>query len=276
MEAAWTAILGAVQGATEFLPVSSSGHLALGQMLLEGAGAHGAAPAHPLLLEILLHVATLFAVIAIYRREVLGAIVGAGRAAAALFSGRLAALCASDEGANLAVAILVGTIPTAAVALLLEEPAVALGRNPVGLGACFLACACVLASTYWWRGGRRRLDWRAALVIGLFQGVAALPGLSRSGTTIAVALALGMEREEAARFSFLLSIPAIAGAAILEVDLAAMATGGMLGAYALGAVVAFATGLAALLLIIRAVRGGRLWLFAPYVAAVGVVSILLF
>lgn len=275
MEVLWTAILGAVQGATEFLPVSSSGHLAVGQLLLDRAGGMARLPGQPLLLEILLHLATVLAVLVVYRREVWGILRSLWGAVAALFTGRLLSHCAVNDDANLAVSIVVGTVPTAAIAIGLEGSAVKIATDPVGLGVSFLACACILASTFWWKSRGRRLSWRAALLIGLFQGVAALPGISRSGTTIAVALALGIDREEAARFSFLLSVPAILGAAILEIDPGALAAGERVWAYGAGAAAAFAVGLGALLLLIRVVRRGKMWAFAPYVAAVGVASLAL-
>lgn len=275
METLWIAILGAVQGATEFLPVSSSGHLAAAQMFLKGFAHVESLSDQPLLLEILLHLATVLAVITVYRREVLGIMLSLGGALKALFAGRLLTHCAVDDDANLAVSIVIGTLPTGVVALLIKDRAVLIGSDPVGLGICFIACALVLMSTYWWKGKGRRLSWRAALIIGIFQGVAALPGISRSGTTIAVALALGVEREEAARFSFLLSVPAILGAAALEIDPQALAAGHRVGAYAVGALAAFAVGLGALMLLLRVVKKGRMWAFAPYVAAVGVATIVL-
>ena len=106
--------------------------------------------------------------------------------------------------------------------------------------------------------------------------MAVLPGISRSGATIVAALAFGLKREEAARFSFLLSIPAILGAAVLELDVSAIAAGGHSWAFALGALTAFVVGFGALTLLIRLVRKGRLWLFAPYVAAVGVAMMVFF
>jgi undecaprenyl-diphosphatase len=271
----WITLLGAVQGATEFLPVSSSGHLAVGQLMLFGGAVDGGLADQPLLLEVLLHLATLLAVLLVYRRDALAAIRGAGRGLVALLRGRLGRVAGEDDGVNLALCIVVGLLPTAGIGFLLREPAVIISGSSLGLGLTFLACACLLIATRWWPGGTRRLDWKLALVIGVVQGLAVLPGISRSGVTIATALALGLDREEAARFSFLMSVPAILGAAALELDLDALTAGEHAVGFAAGAVAAFAVGLAALLLLIRLVRGGRLWMFAPYVAAMGVFSLFL-
>jgi undecaprenyl-diphosphatase len=276
MESLWIALLGAIQGATEFLPVSSSGHLAAGQLALAGSEVSHILSDKPLLLEVLLHLATLAAVVVVYRREVIGALCGAGRGVSALMHLKLRRIASVDDDVNLAVAIIVGTLPTGVIGLAIRNPAAAVSRSPLALGICFLGCACFLLASRWWLGGNKRLSWRVALVIGVVQGMAVLPGISRSGVTIVAALGLGLKREEAARFSFLLSIPAILGAAVLELDVSAIAAGGHTWAFALGALSAFVVGLGALTLLIRLVRKGRLWLFAPYVAAVGVAMLVLF
>jgi len=273
VEFIWFIVLGAVQGATEFLPVSSSGHLAVGQLMLFGGEVDGGLTDQPLLLEVLLHLATLLAVVVVYRRDVLLVIRGLGRGLAALFRGRLGRVAAEDEGVGLALSLVAGLVPTAAIGFALRGPAAAVSGSPHGLGLAFLACACLLVASRWWPGGSRPLDWRLGFLIGVVQGLAVLPGVSRSGVTIAAGLALGLGREEAARFSFLLSVPAILGAAALELDVEGLAAGGHGPAFAAGALVAFAVGLAALLFLIRVVRGGRLWMFAPYVAAVAVFSL---
>jgi undecaprenyl-diphosphatase len=269
MDIAWTAALGAVQGLTEFLPISSSGHLAAAELAAPRLGFAGAGGDQPLLLGVLLHVATLAAVLVCFRAAALDAIRGFGRGLAALARGKLGAAIDSDEGTRLALAICVGTVPTGAIGLALERPTAGIAGSPLALGLCFVACAAVLFATRWWPGGARRLDWRAALVIGIVQGIAVLPGVSRSGVTIAAGLALGLPREEAVRFSFLLSVPAIAGAALLELDTSMLGAGGDGAAFGAGCATAFGVGFFALVLLRRIVRGGRLWLFAPYVAAVG-------
>lgn len=268
-------ILGAIQGATEFLPVSSSGHLALGKLLMADGPLARVIAEQPLTLDILLHLATLLAVGIYYRKEIAAALRGFGRSLIAVKDQRFRAVLREDEGANLAWAVIVGTLPTGIIGLLLENAAVAVSTTPMLLGCSFMACAGILIASRFWQGGERRLTMKLALLIGIAQGVAVLPGISRSGTTIAVALALGLGRKEAARFSFLLSMPAIIGAALLEMDLDALQSSGQLGSFLLGAACAFAVGLLALVLLVQLVRRGRLWVFAPYVAAAGFFSMFL-
>ncbi|MCP4676047.1 MAG: undecaprenyl-diphosphate phosphatase [Deltaproteobacteria bacterium] len=272
MEILWITLLGVVQGATEFLPVSSSGHLAAGQLLIARVQPGTSLAAQPLTLEILLHLATFLAVIVYFRREVWAGLQGGGRGAIGLLKGNLGKLAKEDDGVNLALAVVVGTIPTAIIGLFMKNPASIVSESPVSLGFSFIGCACLLFASRWWPGGRRRLSLRIALLIGLVQGIAVIPGISRSGATIAVGLALGLEREDAARFSFLLSLPAILGAALLELDFESLGADENTIAYLLGGIAAFAVGLAALHLLIRLVRSGRFWLFAPYVGAVGVMT----
>ena len=269
MDVLWTAVLGAVQGLTEFLPVSSSGHLAACALWAERLGLGGARGEEPLLLGVVLHVATLAAVLVYFRAQALDAVLGAGRGLKALARGRLREALEADAGVGLALAICVGTIPTGAIGLVIKGPTERIEGSPAALGLCFLATAALLAATRWWKGGARRLDWRAALIIGIVQGIAVLPGVSRSAATIVAGLALGLDREEAVRFSFLLSVPAVAGAALLEIRPQEIAVAGHGPAFAVGCAVAFGVGMLSLSALRRIVVGGRLWWFAPYVAAVG-------
>jgi undecaprenyl-diphosphatase len=260
-----------VQGATEFLPVSSSGHLALGRHLLHV----DAFAASPLLMDIALHLATLAAVVFVYRKDVAALLKGAVRIGAAIPAGQSARVFRTDESARLLVFILLATIPTGFIGIAMEQTGVAaaVGDHPHWLGAAFITGAIILLSSRF--AAREPADMTAltALLIGVAQGIAVLPGISRSGTTIAVALLLKVARPDAARFSFLLSIPAILGAALLECSPAALFDNPATGPLLAGAAVAFATGIAALLLLIRLVNNGRFWLFAPYVAAVGCAAI---
>lgn len=273
METIFVALLGAVQGATEFLPVSSSGHLAAGQLVLgERLGAY---LDQSLTLEILLHLATLLAVIVFYRKDILGCAQGVGRSFVAVFHGNLTEQLRNDLGARLALAVVIGSIPTAVLGLGLEESSKSVGETPFTLGLSFMGTACFLLASRWWKGGSRDLTLPIALIIGVVQGLAVLPGISRSGATIVAALALGMDREDAARFSFLLSVPAIAGAALLKIDIDQILAEGRFETYLLGALSAFVIGVVALIFLVRLVRGGRLWLFAPYVAAVGMATMFL-
>ena len=269
MEDLWLIALGAVQGATEFLPVSSSGHLAAGQILL-GSDETGADS--PLLFEILVHLATLLAVVAVYRRDLIAVVEGAVAGLIGAPKRRLGDLIEKDDRVNTAACLVIGSIPTALVGLALRDPAGVVAVSPLGLGASFLGCACLLFASRWWRGGDARLSFRTAIAIGAVQGVAVLPGISRSGVTIAAGLALGLAPKEAARFSFLLAVPAIVGAAALEIDLNSLMSADRIVGYLFAFLAAFAVGLAALVLVVRIVGRGRLWLFSFYVAAIGLAS----
>jgi undecaprenyl-diphosphatase len=268
METVWIMVLGVIQGATEFLPVSSSGHLAAAQMFIQKNDLAMPLADQPLLLEILLHMATLLAVIVYFWRDLLEAVKGAGRLATSVTKTQFVDLITTDDGANMALAVVVGTVPTAVIGLAMRDPAGFISKSAMGLGVSFFCCACLLFASRSWPGGKRRLTWRIALIIGLVQGIAVLPGISRSGATIAIALALGLDRVQAVRYSFLLSLPAILGAAVLELDFNKLVANDNNAAYLFGGIGAFVIGLGALFVLNRLVRAGRLWVFAPYVGAV--------
>lgn len=248
----WQAIvLGVVQGVTEFLPVSSDGHLALAQLLIPGFSQPG------LVFDVALHLGTVVAVVALEWPRVIEA---------------LRARTAVRLGAQLALA----TALTAAVALPLRTFAETSYQRPLVIAAGFAATALLLLVGRGASGalGPAVTPWRTVALVGLVQGSAVLPGLSRSGSTIPLGLACGLERRWAADFSFLLSVPAVLGAAFVEEvthhqEVVAAAPTLWLPAL-LGAIVAGLTGAAALTLVRRVVQGGRLHLFALYVAPLAV------
>ncbi len=251
-------ILAAVQGLTEFLPVSSSGHLVLLEHWLGTAEGN-------VMLAVVLHCGTLGSVLWVYRRELL----------------RLARL--DREGLRYLLALAVGTVPAAAVGLLLDDLVDRLFASPLATGAALLVTAAILWST---RSVRRAPDraaavWRPrspglgrALLIGAAQAVAITPGISRSGTTIAASLWLGLERGEAARFSFLLSVPAIGGALLLGLLKEDWALPGGAGTPLAGLLVAFLFGVLAVRWTARAVRRRRFWLFSLYCLGLGLATML--
>ena len=273
MDTLWTVVLGAIQGATEFLPVSSSGHLSFSKMLLADNDKMAALYDQPLMLEILLHLATLCTVMVVYRKELMLVVKGAISAVSSMIQRNLVASATKDDGLNLAVAIVVGTLPTAAIGLLIKDHVELVSSSPSGLGFCFLICAFLLFLTRFFVNKDKRLTWKTALIIGVAQGIAVFPGISRSGTTIAVALALGIKKEEAAKFSFLLSIPAIIGASIVELDFVRLGQSDAVAPLVLSAIAAFVIGLLAIITLLKILKQGRLWLFAPYLAIVGIASI---
>ncbi|MCA9429214.1 MAG: undecaprenyl-diphosphate phosphatase [Candidatus Omnitrophica bacterium] len=267
-----SAYLGFIQGLTEFLPVSSSGHLALSRILLEKFGVSTGGLGHDLFMEVLLHVGTLLVVIGYYRREIgqfLNEWTGLGSAPSTTVP---AGVCKSWT-----LYIIVTTLVTAGLAIPMKDQIEAAfhSLNAVGIGLLFTAFILFVSS---WASKNRpesaakSMNLGFAIIIGLAQFIAVSPGVSRSGTTIAVALLLGLKREQAVTYSFLISIPAILGAALLtakDVDHVHL-LGPMIGM-----VVAMIFGWLALVLLVRLVLQGKLWGFSVYCLIVGSLALLL-
>lgn len=249
-------VLGLIQGVTEFLPVSSDGHLAVGARLF---GLNDA----PLALSVALHAGTLLATILAFRADL-------ATLARETWSGRkdFAAWRASGSG-RLIFAVVVATIPTGIIGLALKDHVEHWSHDTQIVAACLLGSALMVGLTRFGRGEQEVPSLKEAFVIGVFQGLAVLPGLSRSGSTIAVAMLLGVAGPSAFRFSFLCSLPAVAGAVLLELGNPAELIA--LGWPALfGAVVAFVSGCASLLLLRGLVHRGNLYVFAFYLVPLAV------
>jgi undecaprenyl-diphosphatase len=242
--------LGAVQGVTEFLPVSSSGHLAI-FALLSGEGGL------PLRSAVLLHASTLAATALVLRRDL------ATVAREALQDG---------PGRATAIAIVLGSIPTAILGLTLEPMARWALHSPAAIGVGLLASAIACEATRGRHDGTDLPTVRVALLVGLAQGFAVMPGISRSAATIACGLWAGLSPMAAFRFSFLLSMPAIAGATLLELGSAEEAAV-FTAQDGLAAALAFATGAAALLALRVVLARGHLRRFAWYLWPLGVAMI---
>jgi undecaprenyl-diphosphatase len=243
---------------TEFLPVSSSGHLALLEQIWN-------VPEQTRLpLVAMLHVGTALAVIGFFAPRLwVIARCSVGRDTGERGRGRV-----------LIAGVALGTIPAGLVGLLLRDRLDAAFSNPLLVAALLVVTGGVLFGTRFIHRTDRRLTLVAAGFIGLAQAIAILPGISRSGVTIAAALYLGIRREEAFEFSFLLSLPAVIGAGLLElrhIDLAGLGAATVL----VGVVVAFGSGLGALVLLRKAVAARRLYWFAYYCWAAGVAALLL-
>ena len=257
-------LLGVLQGATEFLPVSSSGHLVLAPWLFGW-------PTPGLAFTIVAHWGTALAVVAYFWRDWVNV------AQAALRSLRERSL--ANPQARLAWGIVLGTIPAALIGFLLEDFFEDMFARPATAASFLLVTAALLATTEWLGRRERDLDeltWLDALVVGLAQALAILPGISRSGATIAGGLARGLRREPAARFSFLLATPIILGAGLLKVlDLA---QAGDLAAQAPVLIVGFVTaglvGLGCIHFLMRYLQRRRLYPFAVYCAVAGVACLL--
>ena len=259
MDVFWAALLGLIQGLTEFLPVSSSGHLVLAGFMI-------GLPSTGLVFELVLHVATLAAVIFYYRSDVAALLLAVPRALRAPLSGYR-----EDESVRLGILVVVASVPTAVIGLGFKDEFESLTAYPQAVGGALLVTALVLAATHYIRPKEQHLTLKVALLVGLAQGLAITPGVSRSGATIAVALLFGVASVHAARFSFLISIPAVGGAALLKL------TGG-LGALDLmpvvvGFVVSLVSGYLALSWLVALVQARRFAAFAPYCAVVGLLAI---
>ncbi|MEE3371640.1 MAG: undecaprenyl-diphosphate phosphatase [Planctomycetota bacterium] len=243
-------VLAILQGITEFLPVSSSGHLVvLASVLLDESD-----PALNLTaINVVLHLGTLLTILVFYRQRILTLLKSERRTLALVATGTLPA-------------VLVG-LP---LKIFLEEAL----TEPLLAGTLLIGTGTLLISTSKIREGNQSIDsltYRNAILIGIGQSLAILPGLSRSGTTISVALFVGVKRQAAAEFSFLLAIPAIAGAGLLEAKdlLQASSTSAPLVYLALGAALAFTVGTIALRWLLRWLQTGRLAWFAWWCIPLG-------
>lgn len=258
-------VLGVVQGITEWLPVSSSGHLVIVQETL-GLEA-------TLFLDLLLHVGTLLVVLVFYRGTVAGILTALVQAPGALAEGRSwRQVWLEDPHRRLALLVVVGSVPTAIIGFAFEDVFVGFFSSLLVVGAALIATgtSLMLSRLAPEADDPPQVGWGAALAIGALQGLAIIPGISRSGATIGGALLLGVERELAVRFSFLLSVPAILGATILQADGAALAAAGAnLPAYAVGVVVSMLVGYGALALLVYIVKQETFHRFAWYCWPVG-------
>ena len=253
--------LGILQGLTEFLPVSSSGHLVIGEALL-GLNMPG------LSLEIWLHFGTLMAVLIYFRRRFVDLFMAA--------AGRGMKESANSDRALIG-AIIIGTVPAVVAGLLFKSQIESVFDSPRFAAAMLIVTGLILIITRRAKNTGRKINLPRGLVVGLAQMAAILPGISRSGSTIAGAMFLGVEPAVAAEFSFLLAAPIIALAFghDLVFSGAALFSSEMIGLYLVGTLAAFAIGLLAIHYLLRIIRTGRFYLFGFYCFAAGAVSLIL-
>ena len=273
LDAIW---LGIIQGLTEFLPVSSSGHLRLMHAWLntETEG--------DLFFDILLHIGTLVAVGFVYRETIVRVVKDAFAHLPKLVSGPRAALEAS-EGLRYVLLAVIATLPTGVAGVLMSDTMDSDFFSPTIVGGLLLLNGAMLWSSRYSEG--REVEGRAlsvagigpreALFIGIAQSVAILPGISRSGMTIVTALFLGAQRMKAAEFSFLISIPAIAGALVLKLTDGVVIDSASVAPYAAGALISATVGVVALLFLLRLVKKAQFHHFAFYCWALGLTAIVL-
>ena len=266
-------ILGLIQGATEFIPVSSSGHLVLTPWLLGW-------PAPGLVFDTVVHWGTLAALLAVFWQD-LWRLLRAWLTSV-WSSIRRSGVVGGEVRTDARVAwwIIIGTVPAALLGWLFEEWFERLFATPLAAAGFLLLTAAILAASERW--GRRNKPLQQmgpadALLIGLAQAAAIAPGISRSGATIGMGLARGLRRDVAARYSFLLSTPIIFGAGLFKLlDLfGASGASGQLPALIVGFLAAAASGYGCIRFLLRYLQRGRLYPFAIYCAVVGVAILLL-
>ncbi len=253
-------LLGLLQGISEFLPISSSGHLALAGILfgVKDAG---------LTLSVLLHAGTLLATALVLRKRLLVAVSEGVRALAS------PSLFRSSPGGQDALFVILASVPTAIIGLSVRDQVDLWTRSPLVVGLGFLFTTGLLISTYFAKPGVvEHPGYKQALLLGVVQGIAVAPGVSRSGITIAVALFLGVARARAFELSMLMSVPAVLGATLVELP-------HMLGNITdfpvalFGAGVACVSGIVAMLALRRIVVGGLFPLFALWVFPLAVATL---
>lgn len=275
-------ILGLLQGLAEFLPISSSGHLVLGKELLgmEEAG---------MFFDIMLHAGTLLSIFVVFRKKIVDMIVG----------------CIRRDKTQLKEVgyIVLASIPTAIIGIGFKKPLESLFENPRAVCCALLVTATLLFVSQWGKTGSKhpecegvQMDWWRALVTGVVQGIACIPGISRSGSTISGMIFLGVNRKYAGEFSFLMSIPAVGGAALLDVikwvkcqdpetvaryaiekpekALACADASGFTPELLVGMIVAFIFGIIALKWLMAFVQKGKFHYFSYYLWAAGILGLI--
>ena len=264
---------GLVQGLTEFLPISSSGHLGLFQHFTGTAGDES------LFFNLMLHLGTLAAVIAAYYEDILGMFVELCRMVMELFTGKFH-WKPKNNRRKLLYMLVLATLPMVAIIPMRHFVAQITGDADIVVeGFAFLVTSLLLFCACRVRRGTAKIEKmraRNAVVIGLFQDLATIPGISRSGATMSSAIMMGFDREFAARFSFLLSIPAILGGSVFEIGDAVKQgiTVGFLPLF-LGMLTAAIVGYAAIWLLRKMIVTNKFVIFAWYTLAVGVITVII-
>jgi undecaprenyl-diphosphatase len=250
-------ILGIIQGLTEFLPVSSSGHLEIGHALL-GVKSH-----NNLMFAIVVHVATVLSTIVVFRKDIHELITG------------LLKFKWNSETIFI-VKLLFSSVPVVILGLFFQEDIEKFFTgNLYFVGCMLLFTASLLTLTHFVKSGNGKITFLKALIIGISQALAVLPGISRSGTTIATGLLLKSKKDEIARFSFLMVLIPIIGAAFLDIISGDITSNGTIELLPLviGFVSAFVSGLLACSWMIKIVRRGKLIYFAIYCSVIGLIAI---
>lgn len=251
-------ILGIIQGLTEFLPVSSSGHLELGAALLGG----DRLPEESLMFTVVLHFATALATLIVFRKDIVEILTG-------LFKGEW------NEETQFSVKIVLSMIPAVIVGLFFEEQLEQFfGGKIIFVGSMLLVTALLLFLADKAKNTDKQVSFTNAIIVGLAQAVAMLPGISRSGATISTSVLLGIDKNKAARFSFLMVVPLIFGKIAKDIlDGGLVFTEDTFGYLAVGFIAAFISGYFACVWMIALVRKSKLTYFAIYCTIIGLIAI---
>ncbi len=246
MNIVWALILGALQGLTEFLPISSSGHLVIAQDLIPGFSQPG------VLFEVVLHLGTLVAIIIYFKNKIL------------------------KLTKKYIIYLAVGTIPAAVVGFLFQANIEVFFESTKVVGAALLITALINFGTDKVKAKRKELSPVSALLIGAAQAFAIIPGISRSGSTIFAGTKSGLRRKETAQFSFLLSAPAVLGANILQFMSVGPSTNLSLAVYFSGFVASLVVGYFSIKIVIDFLISKKFGVFAVYCAVLGIIALLWF
>ncbi|MBN1968145.1 MAG: undecaprenyl-diphosphatase UppP [Candidatus Delongbacteria bacterium] len=265
-------VMGIIQGATEFLPISSSGHLAILHKFL------GLNTESNLFFDVVLHLGTLLAVLIFYRNDIRDIISGFFYGMTSLVKkNSFKDSYLTSKYPRLSLLIIVGSIPTAIIGLLFKDRFEELAGNLLAVGIALTITGLLLTIYEMWRKGYKNeigIGFLDALIIGIVQGIAIIPGISRSGSTISAGKFLGLKKETAANFSFLLSIPAVGGAFLLQLkDVLEMQMTFNVTLLVTGFISSFISGYLCLKLLIWLIKKANLKFFALYCFLIGIFTI---
>jgi undecaprenyl-diphosphatase len=262
-------VLGAVQGITEFLPISSSGHLVLGEFLLK-------VRFDDISFEVFLHLGTFFSVVLVFRHTILSILRALWLQILSVVRSGASSNAANPEDARLFWLILAGSVPAGVAGLLLKSQIETAFASATLVAVMLLATGAILLLTTFFKAPRERMNLLDALAVGVAQALAIIPGISRSGTTISAGIFRGVERSKAAEYSFLLSLPAIFGASLIELKdmLGHAGSQRNLWVYLAGALAAFGVGYAAIRFLLSVIKKGKFQYFGCYCLAVGTVFLI--
>ncbi|MEA2077733.1 MAG: undecaprenyl-diphosphatase UppP [Candidatus Marinimicrobia bacterium] len=258
-------ILAIIQGLTEFLPVSSSGHLALAEYLL-GIESPGVT------LEVFLHFGTFMSVAVIFWKDIVKILI-------AFFGNfwkvwKYPTVMKENEDFTMGIYIILSMIPAGIVGLLFEEQIDGLFDNILIVGIALIVTGTMLFLTQWAQNEKRHLKGWRVFLMGLAQAIAIIPGISRSGSTVSTGMFLGMPREKVAKFSFLMALPLIFGATIMKAKDAFATEGFIWSGIIIGTVTSFLFGYFAVKWLLRAIIKGRLYMFGFYCLIIGFLAII--